>query len=137
MDEGCKCIKHRKGKNSTPLGYIVNKYTIFKPIVFNPIITSFFPQGSKLLYIGLSRWIFFIISVFSMYVSAYIYSEHLEVIQLIHIYGKDYIKYLNDESSGRITFDQWKNKNGNQDTDKCHYCGKSKNHFQPCPKCKF
>ena len=36
MDEGCKCIKHRKGKNSTPLGYIVNKYSIFKPIVFNP-----------------------------------------------------------------------------------------------------
>lgn len=57
--------------------------------------------------------------------------------QLIHIYGKDYIKYLNDESSGRITYDQWKSKNGKKDSDKCIQCGHDKIRYQPCPKCKY
>lgn len=28
----------------------------------------------------------------------------------MYIYGKDYIKYLNDDSTGLLTYDQWKNK---------------------------
>ncbi len=32
----------------------------------------------------------------------------------MYIYGKDYIKYLNDESTGLLTYDQWKNKNSPQ-----------------------
>jgi hypothetical protein len=29
---------------------------------------------------------------------------------MIYIYGDDYIKYLNDDSAGHLTYDQWKNK---------------------------
>ncbi len=29
----------------------------------------------------------------------------------MYIYGKDYIKYLNDDSIGHLTYDQWKTKN--------------------------
>ncbi|NYE07077.1 hypothetical protein F4694_003862 [Bacillus niacini] len=29
----------------------------------------------------------------------------------MYIYGKDYIKYLNDNSTGLLTYDQWKYKN--------------------------
>nr|WP_263327115.1 hypothetical protein [Neobacillus sp. Marseille-Q6967] len=36
----------------------------------------------------------------------------------MYIYGKDYIKYLNDESTGLLTYDQWKNKNSLQGSDK-------------------
>jgi hypothetical protein len=39
----------------------------------------------------------------------------------MYIYGKDYIKYLNDDSTGLLTYDQWKYKNslldaGNRNT---------------------
>ena len=33
----------------------------------------------------------------------------------MYIYGKDYIKYLNDDSTGLLTYDQWKYKNSLQD----------------------
>lgn len=29
---------------------------------------------------------------------------------MFYIYGKDYIKYLNDETAGRLTYEQWKDK---------------------------
>ncbi|WP_066319073.1 hypothetical protein [Bacillus sp. FJAT-29814] len=29
---------------------------------------------------------------------------------MIYIYGDDYIKYLNDDSAGQLTYDQWKSK---------------------------
>ncbi|MFB3162420.1 hypothetical protein ABLO26_13715 [Neobacillus sp. 179-J 1A1 HS] len=32
----------------------------------------------------------------------------------MYIYGKDYIKYLNDNSTGLLTYDQWKYKNSQQ-----------------------
>ncbi|MDQ0970360.1 hypothetical protein QFZ31_000238 [Neobacillus niacini] len=32
----------------------------------------------------------------------------------MYIYGKDYIKYLNDDSTGLLTYDQWKYKNSLQ-----------------------
>jgi hypothetical protein len=35
----------------------------------------------------------------------------------MYIYGYDYIKYLNDESSGLLTYDQWKSKNSLQATE--------------------
>jgi hypothetical protein len=35
----------------------------------------------------------------------------------MYIYGYDYIKYLNDESSGLLTYDQWKSKNSLQASD--------------------
>lgn len=42
----------------------------------------------------------------------------MEVIPYMYIYGKDYIKYLNDDSAGLLTYDQWKNKNSLLDSDK-------------------
>ncbi|WP_045520549.1 hypothetical protein [Neobacillus niacini] len=36
----------------------------------------------------------------------------------MYIYGKDYIKYLNDDSTGLLTYDQWKNKSSPQGSDK-------------------
>lgn len=42
----------------------------------------------------------------------------MEVIPYMYIYGKDYIKYLNDESAGLLTYDQWKYKISLQDSDK-------------------
>ena len=38
----------------------------------------------------------------------------MEVKPLMYIYGNDYIKYLNDDSSGFLTYDQWKNKKRQQ-----------------------
>nr|WP_306075524.1 hypothetical protein [Neobacillus sp. 179.-C4.2 HS]MDP5195575.1 hypothetical protein [Neobacillus sp. 179.-C4.2 HS] len=32
----------------------------------------------------------------------------------MYIYGKDYIKYLNDDGTGLLTYDQWKYKNSLQ-----------------------
>jgi hypothetical protein len=32
----------------------------------------------------------------------------------MYIYGKDYIKYLNDDSTGLLTYDQWKYRNSLQ-----------------------
>jgi hypothetical protein len=29
---------------------------------------------------------------------------------MLYVYGRDYIKYLNDETAGRMTYDQWKDK---------------------------
>lgn len=55
----------------------------------------------------------------------------------MHLYGKDYIKYLNDESSGRLTYDQWKNKNFKQESDKSSYCGNNKDRLHHSPKYKF
>lgn len=42
----------------------------------------------------------------------------MEVIPYMYIYGQDYIKYLNDDSAGLLTYDQWKNKNSLQGTEK-------------------
>jgi hypothetical protein len=39
----------------------------------------------------------------------------MEVKPWMYIYGKDYIKYLNDDSTGLLTYDQWKYKNSLQD----------------------
>jgi hypothetical protein len=36
---------------------------------------------------------------------------------MFYIYGKDYIKYLNDESAGRMTYEQWKDKILRQEND--------------------
>jgi hypothetical protein len=33
---------------------------------------------------------------------------------MIYIYGDDYIKYLNDDSAGKLTYDQWKSKKSQQ-----------------------
>jgi hypothetical protein len=38
----------------------------------------------------------------------------MEVKPWMYIYGKDYIKYLNDNSTGLLTYDQWKYKNSLQ-----------------------
>ncbi|MFC4801491.1 hypothetical protein ACFPA1_19350 [Neobacillus sp. GCM10023253] len=54
----------------------------------------------------------------------------------MYIYGNDYIKYLNDDSAGHLTYDQWKMKKSQQGTDKCASCGTVKEHLQPCPKCR-
>ncbi|NRD80073.1 hypothetical protein HPT25_22300 [Bacillus sp. BRMEA1] len=54
----------------------------------------------------------------------------------MHIYGIDYIKYLNDEGSGRITYDQWKSKNFKKEAKKCQQCGNEKDQLHHCPKCK-
>jgi hypothetical protein len=35
----------------------------------------------------------------------------------MYIYGYDYIKYLNDDNSGMLTYDQWKNKDSLQGPD--------------------
>lgn len=35
----------------------------------------------------------------------------------MYIYGNDYIKYLNDDSSGLLTYDQWKSKNSLKTSD--------------------
>jgi hypothetical protein len=56
---------------------------------------------------------------------------------MIYPYGNDYIKYLNDEGSHGLTYEQWKFKNGKQYSDKCRKCGKGKDRFQPCPKCNY
>lgn len=77
---------------------------------------------------------FFNVSVFFINESAYIYSE---VILMIYPYGNDYIKYLNDEGSYGITYEQWKNKKGKTYSDKCSQCGNGKDRYQPCPKCKY
>lgn len=56
---------------------------------------------------------------------------------MIYPYGNDYIKYLNDEGSYGITYEQWKNKKGKTYSDKCSQCGNGKDRYQPCPKCKY
>ncbi|MDP4085499.1 MAG: hypothetical protein Q8934_12925 [Bacillota bacterium] len=47
---------------------------------------------------------------------------------MLYMYGKDYIRYLNDEKAGRLTYDQWKDKKmkhestmGNEKTNNQHY----------------
>ncbi len=45
---------------------------------------------------------------------------------MIYIYGHDFIKYLNDDSSGLLTYDQWKSKNSHQAADSCISCGNAK-----------
>ena len=37
---------------------------------------------------------------------------------IMYIYGNDYIKYLNDDRNRPLTYDQWKNKNSQQDSNK-------------------
>jgi hypothetical protein len=46
---------------------------------------------------------------------------------MFYIYGKDYIKYLNDESAGRMTYEQWKDKILRQQTDQNINSGEEKN----------
>lgn len=55
----------------------------------------------------------------------------------MHIYGKDYIKYLNDEGSGKLTYDQWKYKNYKKESGKCSYCGNERDYLHDCYKCKY
>ncbi|MEH7157715.1 hypothetical protein [Neobacillus drentensis] len=59
------------------------------------------------------------------------------MMSLIYPYGNDYIKYLNNEGSNGITYEQWKFKNRKQHPDKCRQCGSGKERFQPCPKCNY
>jgi hypothetical protein len=53
---------------------------------------------------------------------------------LFYPYGKDYIKYLNDEGSNRTTYDQWKNKNTKKAFSKSILSGNGKEHIQTSPK---
>lgn len=55
--------------------------------------------------------------VFFINVSAYIITINGGE-PLMYIYGKDYIKFLNDHSNGLLTYDQWKIKNSLQGPDK-------------------
>jgi hypothetical protein len=57
--------------------------------------------------------------------------------QLLYPFGFDYIKYLNDEKSYGMTYDQWKNKNRDDDPEKCTRCGNGKDYSNICPKCKY
>jgi hypothetical protein len=43
---------------------------------------------------------------------------------VIHPLGFDYIKYLNDEGSYGMTFDQWKDKKMRESSEKGHQYGK-------------
>ncbi|MDQ6597198.1 hypothetical protein [Bacillus salipaludis] len=45
---------------------------------------------------------------------------------MLYPYGNDYIKYLNDEGSYGMTYDQWKDKNSKMDSDHYHQAGESK-----------
>lgn len=46
-----------------------------------------------------------------------IHYKYMMEVRPMYIYGYDYIKYLNDDSSGLLTYDQWKNKNSLQASD--------------------
>ncbi|MDQ0200184.1 hypothetical protein J2S10_003367 [Neobacillus ginsengisoli] len=56
---------------------------------------------------------------------------------MLYPYSYEYIKYLNDENSYGMTYDQWKNKNNHDDSDKCNRCGNGKDFCNICPKCKY
>lgn len=45
---------------------------------------------------------------------------------VIHPLGFDYIKYLNDEGSYGMTYDQWKDKKMRESSEKSHQCGQVK-----------
>ncbi|MBK5446838.1 hypothetical protein [Peribacillus sp. TH24] len=46
-----------------------------------------------------------------------------------------YKDYLNDPDSSRMSYEQWKNKNEWEDTDKCENCGAYKGSELYCTKC--
>jgi hypothetical protein len=48
-----------------------------------------------------------------------------------------YKSYLNNRDSSRISFDDWKQKNEWEDTDKCGRCGAWKGESYICPGGKF
>jgi hypothetical protein len=55
--------------------------------------------------------------VFFIHVSAYIVLYNGGE-PWMYIYGRDYIKFLNDHSTGLLTYDQWKNKSSLKGTNK-------------------
>ncbi|WP_177177364.1 hypothetical protein [Bacillus sp. MUM 116] len=46
---------------------------------------------------------------------------------MLYPYGNDYIKYLNDEGSYGMTYDQWKDKNSKMNSENYHQAVENKN----------